>query len=199
LSVTGLDYLAATEFQLTHLWDFYLIDNPPTGAGDVVNFLVNRLPSQVLDMAAMMFRVTETTLMFPGLETETTKAGFKIYKERVHVEEFSVKILEDITFSSLNYFQTWMDQVYDQETALWFDNPPMKTGILTFYSPVFLPSAVFTLKNVKIKKITDIPLNREGGSPLTLSVNLTFDKLETITLGSTVNKVVNAAKSLIKI
>jgi hypothetical protein len=208
LAITGIDYLATTELQLSHMWDFFLIDNPPDPGKDLPNFVdLGKAALTSVVNTTMLFKVTETSLPIHGLETETSRAGFKLYESRTYLQDFNVSILEDVLFSSFAYFQNWMDKIYDTEKAQWkVPPPPIKTGILVFYSSLSLaseiggakssnllellpsvPSAVFTLENVKVKKIGDISLNRGGANPLILRVTLTADKLRPLSASTGAN------------
>jgi hypothetical protein len=168
----GIDYLASIQFQLAHLWDFYIIDSPI----DIFSSLTNI--TQALSSASMIFRVTSVNLPQSSLNTETNRIGNKYYTGPNFPENIKVSILEDELFSAYNYFTTWKNQVYNPFTGLWNNNPPSKIGILTFNSVTpYVPPATFIIEGMKIQGVDGFSLQRDTSGPLILNANMTCERV----------------------
>lgn len=217
---SDIDYFSKNTFQMSNLWDFFIFDNPTNLAGGLnsvstigsaigaVSNIGNTLSSSsnLAQFGASLFfdnylafKVTETTLPLPGLATETSRSGLKHYSERKYEGDFSITIMEDVAFSSYNYFDSWMKQVYNFDTQKWKKNPPSRTGMLFYWDPTLtIPTATFMYEDLKVRGIEDFNITRANTEVLTLKVNLTFNKVSNITTSSILDTIKNKTTDLIK-
>lgn len=200
---SDIDQFNQITFQQSNLWDFFIFESP---TNLLSNFsIANLLQSVITDTSfvfeKMKFRVQTCSLPLPGLKTEELSTGRKVYKSREYEGDFAITIYEDITFSAYSYFDDWMKRVYNFDLQTWnTPPPPARTGVLIYWAGTNpdIPTATFTYENLRIKGIEDVTLSREA-SPLTLTVNLTFDKVSSVIGRSLVNQLKNVAFGVVSL
>jgi hypothetical protein len=190
-----LDYIATIDFQLSNLWDFIIVSNPSLATSNLGNLADVAANSAVGTL--MKFKITTCNLPLPGLNTEGTKIGKKHYVSREYEGDFQITIMEDTFFSSYNYFDSWMKLVYDFDNQVWKKNPPSRTGMLLYYaSNLPIPTATFMYENLKIRGIENVSQQRSTSEALTLTVNLTFEKVSMASTSSGVTSALNALSNI---
>lgn len=202
---SDIDLFSQVTLQQANLWDFFIFENPVSGSvsnaaslfspQNLGNLVQSAITNAVSTFEGMKFKVKTTNLPLPGLITENTKIGRKIYKERQYEGDFAVTMYEDILFTTYAYFDDWMKRVYNFDTQVWINPPPPnRTGVLIYWAGTNpdIPTATFTYENLKIKGIENISLTREA-SPLELTINLTFDKVSSFIGSSLANQLKNAS------
>lgn len=155
-----LAVLESTGFQQSTMWDFYITDAPET----------------------FKFFVIDSTLPFKKLEHETRNTGSKHYTGFTPESEFSITFRETHKFEVYNYFQGWMDEVYDaQKKVFKTGSGKTKTGILAFSKTLLIAvetyNKVFQFNRLRILGIEDKSLDYTTVEGLTLTVNFTVDEV----------------------
>jgi hypothetical protein len=157
--------LKATSYQNPNLWEFYITDGPPD----------------------MKFYVTDTTLPFEKLETETRNTGSKHYTGFVPIEGFSITFREDTSFLIHDYFTAWKNDIYDPIEKVFKTGPgKSKTAILAFqqcltpFTKTY--NKVFQFNNLKIIGIDDKSLDYTTIDAMTLTVSFVADEVSPVNL-----------------
>ena len=181
--VNEISQFLSIDFQLGNLWDFEIIDNPVNVStlnnisGQELAKDVNAVITNTEDFL-MKFRIQTSSLPTPELSAIASKIGKKYYNTREYEGDYQITVFEDTQWTCWNYFNDWMNLIYNFDTQQWKQNPPNRTGILTYYDgSLSVPTMVFIYENLKVIGISDIAQNRDAVTPLTLTVKLTFDKM----------------------
>jgi len=181
--VNEISQFLSIDFQLGNLWDFEIIDNPVNVStlnnisGQELANDVNAVITNTEDFL-MKFRIQTSSLPTPELSAIVSKIGKKYYNTRVYEGDYQITVFEDTQWTCWNYFNDWMNLIYNFDTQQWKQNPPNRTGILTYYDgSLSVPTMVFIYENLKVIGISDIAQSRDTVTPLTLTVKLTFDKM----------------------
>jgi len=155
----NLYYLRGLSLQNPNLWEFYIIDAPTN----------------------LKFLITDITLPFEKLETETRNTGSKHYTGFTPVGDFSITFRETTDFDVQNYLTEWKNSIYDPIRKVFNVGPgKYKTAILAFEKPFFIAniySKVFQFNKLKIKGVDDLSLNYTGQDSLTISATFTADEI----------------------
>jgi len=171
MSLSPLSFVAGVEHQKKSLWDFYFIDN-----------------------FTFKYRIKSMTLPLPQFEIETRHTWENFYKDMTLNTTFTIEIYEDIYFNTYRYFKGWRDSIYDLTTRKFVSyapfisqlNPIFKTAILSYYpgdinrdaaNPYSVPTAIFTLSNVKLIGLSDLTNDYEDGSALIYTVSLAYENI----------------------
>jgi len=154
--------LKSIDYQNPNMWEFYIDD-----------------PSAPPDLK---FLVTEVSLPFEKLTTETRSTGTKHYMGFEAIGDFSITFRETVNFDIYDYFNKWKNLVYDPDKRVFRSGPgKFKTGILAFQeSKIFFSTAynkVFQFNRLQIKGMEDIALNYETTDSLKVTVNFTADEV----------------------
>lgn len=191
-----IDSISSIDLQLANLWDFIILDNPNIGN------IVDLVTTSVNDVFGVLnkFKVQSLAVPFPSLEKVTLLSGHKSYTKRNFEEDFTVTLYEDTSFSSFNFFQNWLEKVYNFDDNVFQINPPTKTGILNYYgSDLVTPTATFMYENMKMISIENLAPDRSNGGPLSITVNLTFDKMSQLTIVGAAANIARSAASAISL
>ena len=86
----NLYYLRSLSLQNPNLWEFYILDAPTN----------------------LKFLVTDISLAFEKLETETRNTGTKHYTGFTPMGDFSVTCRETTSFDIHNYLTEWKNNIY---------------------------------------------------------------------------------------
>jgi hypothetical protein len=191
------------DFQFANMWDFVIsdislagIENPSTlfNLKNIISTSNLQTVGNIVTDILMKYKITNCTLSTPGFTVEDTSIGKKYYEEKEWEGDFSITIMEDTTFSAWTYFRNWMEQIYDFDLNVWRSYPknsnspipspnvgisfPTKFATIIYYHEFLpIPTCIFFLENVKIKKIGDITQDRTTDDPLKLIIDLTYEKL----------------------
>ncbi len=158
--------LRSIEFQNPNLWEFYIIDGPTN----------------------LKFLVTDTTLPYEKLETETRNTGSKHYTGFTPIEDFTITFRETTSFAVYDYLKSWQDSIFDPIKRVFKTGPgKYKTAILAFQKPVFIAhiySKVFQFNKMKLKGMDDKSLNYNTQDAMTISASFTADEVVESNLSS---------------
>lgn len=155
--------LQSMSLQNPNMWEFYLAD---IGAPLFFKFLV-----------------TETTLPFERLTTESRNTGSKHYTGYMPIEEFSLTLRETTDFDVYNFFNDWKESVYDSTERVFKSGPgKYKTAILAFQEaklPLFATyNKVFQFNRLQVKGLSDVSLNYETTDSLRVTVTFAVDEVK---------------------
>ncbi len=151
-------------------WSFFIekdnVINRITSLNSISS--VANLALDALDLVVMKFKIRN--ISFPRLKliTQKTKWGTNPFVSFEHPEVMHMTIEEDIFFNTMNYFQEWLDGMFDSETNTFKSvsdrSEIYRQGVLTMGTPV--PLIGVTGKTIKISNMKFL-----GFEPMTLIHN----------------------------
>jgi hypothetical protein len=167
-----IEVLQSIDFQMPHLWDFIIFDDPL----NVVN------PSnlgRILDTASLKFKVFSTNVPMPKLDTTQSISGHNFYSKFEHPKNLELGLYEDSSFNTFNYFNDWANKVYDSNKNVFRIYPPKKNAMLVYYAYTIVNSTAFYFyENIKISEIQGWSATRDFPSaPLSFNIKLTVNKV----------------------
>lgn len=168
-----LDKIAGLSLQLSTLWYFQTEGGPED----------------------LYIYVQSTSLNFPSLEVQRDGARYQYLSNYSEPDTFSMTFLETDEFTTLNYLEAWMDEVFDRRNKVFRSGNPSRNGILTFqrfrepetlqgtnYSPPFRESIQDTrsylFRGMILQSIDPIDLDYESSENLTISASFSADTIE---------------------
>lgn len=159
MAIDGIEYFLSQNIQQKNHYEFYFLDN------NTVRYMVK-----------------STNLPFPMLESDSLSNGERFYNNFTVGGEFSIEIYENESFDSYQYFQSWLDSVFDARRQVFKINPQSKNAILTFLSKssANTPTRSFFYEDVKILGFEPISLDYSADEPLTYQLSLTVDNVSSL-------------------
>jgi hypothetical protein len=138
-----------SNYQLNNLWEFSVRKNDE-----------NNWP--------LITYVTDASLPFLNLTVETRNTGEKSYNGFTPIESFSLTFKETTQFSTYNYFNDWLKEVFDEANGTFISLPPTvekggpgdnihRSGILSFNT--------FELSGQKVVDVITKEIQKEVFSP----------------------------------
>jgi len=139
------------------------------------------------DYPNLDFHLVETTIPFSQLVTETRKSGKKYYSDYTPTDSVSFTFRETELFSSFNFFQKWLESIYDYEKGVFkvftSERQKYKNAIIQFSSKFagttgIIPTKSFELIGLLPLGFSEISLSNDTGEPLQFTVNMTVEKVK---------------------
>lgn len=174
MAISGLDQINRMSFQLKNQWEFEIQDADER----------------------MKFKIRNANLPFLKLSVENSATGLKYYSGFEPEEGFSMEFMETTDFSTYNYFQSWLDLVFDRKNMVFRSEMKGEAFIhrnatLTLYGftgrakvlgaiPIRRGESIsqkFLFENLKVLGLDAISFDYESGEPLIYTVNFTVDRV----------------------
>jgi hypothetical protein len=175
-----LDDSFSQEDQLSNLWEMKILNGQ--------------------NKEKITFKVQDVKLPFLKLEAKRSFSGLIYWDTFIDVESVQMTIRESSDFSTFQFFQNWMDKIFDSKKRVFLvqekENYRNYDFSITFYNPGDLKSALkslpstylsnipgvnskpnekpkieFTMLNCRIIGLDDLTLDYEGG-PLNYGVTI---------------------------
>jgi len=156
----SIEILQQISFQQSSMWEFYILEGPPQ----------------------LKLYITETSLPFKQLETETRSTGSKHYISVIPEGDFSITFRETTSWEVYNFLHTWFESVYDTRNKVFkTGSDKFKTGIVAFEKTTspFTTSynQSFQFNKLQIKGIEPISLNYSSSEPLEITASFVADEI----------------------